>query len=87
MNEDIDPENFRRTVLGNGALPWILPMTCRFSDIAARGMAGNGKHEAEREDSTMLMDATMKAALPPLALPKREVHGTREANLGRVGTS
>jgi hypothetical protein len=30
------------------------------------------EHEAEREDSTMLIDATMKEVLPPLALPKRE---------------
>ena len=30
------------------------------------------EHEAEREDSTLLMDATMKEELPPLALPKRE---------------
>jgi 4-hydroxy-3-polyprenylbenzoate decarboxylase len=30
------------------------------------------EHEAEREDSTLLMDATMKEVLPPLALPKRE---------------
>jgi 4-hydroxy-3-polyprenylbenzoate decarboxylase len=30
------------------------------------------EHEAEREDSTLLIDATMKEDLPPLALPKRE---------------
>jgi 4-hydroxy-3-polyprenylbenzoate decarboxylase len=30
------------------------------------------EHEADREDSTLLMDATMKEDLPPLALPKQE---------------
>jgi len=30
------------------------------------------EHEADREDATLLMDATMKEALPPLALPKQE---------------
>jgi 4-hydroxy-3-polyprenylbenzoate decarboxylase len=30
------------------------------------------EHEADREDATLLMDATMKEDLPPLALPKQE---------------
>jgi hypothetical protein len=30
------------------------------------------EHEAEREDASLLIDATMKEELPPLALPGRE---------------
>jgi hypothetical protein len=38
-----------------------------------RGQGHGPKREAEgEEDSTMLMDATMKGDMPPLALPTRE---------------
>ena len=42
------------------------------------------EHEAEREDATLLMDATMKEDLPPLALPEARVHGARAQALGRA---
>ena len=34
--------------------------------------AGTGRNPARREESTLLIDATLKHNLPPLALPARE---------------
>ncbi len=70
VNEDIDPDNA-------DALFWA--MAYRMNPvqdvqlIAHRGLGHGPKREhGEEEDSTMLMDATMKSDMPPLALPKRE---------------
>ena len=41
--------------------------------VKHRGQGHGPKREADNdEDSTLLMDATMKGDFPPLALPKRE---------------
>jgi UbiD family decarboxylase len=70
VNEDIDPDNA-------DALFWA--MSYRMNPVedvrtlAHRGQGHGPKREAEgEEDSTMLMDATMKGDMPPLALPTRE---------------
>lgn len=71
VNDDIDPEN-------SDAVFWALAFRMdptRDLQVLPYRSPGHGperEHEAEREDSTLLMDATMKEELPPLALPKRE---------------
>jgi 4-hydroxy-3-polyprenylbenzoate decarboxylase len=71
VNEDIDPDN-------SDALFWALGFRMDPSadlQVLPYRSPGHGperEHEAEREDATLLMDATMKEELPPLALPKRE---------------
>jgi UbiD family decarboxylase len=70
VNEDIDPDNA-------DALLWA--MAYRMNPVqdvqvlAHRGQGHGPKREHEQEeDSTLLMDATMKGDMPPLALPKQE---------------
>jgi 4-hydroxy-3-polyprenylbenzoate decarboxylase len=71
VNEDIDPDN-------SDAIFWALAfrMDPRSDlQVLPYRSAGHGperEHESEREDATLLMDATMKETLPPLALPKQE---------------
>ena len=71
LNDDIDPEN-------SDAVFWALAFRMDPSQdlqVLPYRSPGHGperEHEAEREDSTLLMDATMKEELPPVALPKRE---------------
>jgi 4-hydroxy-3-polyprenylbenzoate decarboxylase len=70
VNEDIDPDNA-------DALLWA--MAYRMNPVedvqvlAHRGQGHGPKREHDQEeDSTLLMDATMKGDMPPLALPKQE---------------
>ena len=71
VNDDIDPEN-------SDAVFWAIAFRMDPSSdlqVLPYRSPGHGperEHEAEREDSTLLIDATMKEELPPLALPKRE---------------
>ena len=71
VNEDIDPDN-------SDAIFWALAFRMDpASDIQVlpHRSGGHGperEHESEQEDATLLMDATVKEELPPLALPKRE---------------
>jgi len=71
VNEDIDPDN-------SDALLWAMAFRMNPADDMqvlrhrSRGHGPEREHESEDEDATMLMDATMKEDLPPLALPKRE---------------
>ncbi len=70
VNDDIDPANAN-------ALLWA--MAYRMNPVAdvqlvphrGQGHGPKREHDGE-EDSTLLMDATMKGDMPPLALPKRE---------------
>jgi UbiD family decarboxylase len=68
VSEDIDPTN-------TDAVFWSLAYR---SDpgvdvqIAPYRSAGHGPKTGKREDSTILIDATLKASVPPLALPGRE---------------
>jgi 4-hydroxy-3-polyprenylbenzoate decarboxylase len=71
VNEDIDPDN-------SDALFWAMAFRmdpATDMQVLPYRSAGHGperEHETAQEDSTLLMDATMKEELPPLALPKRE---------------
>ena len=72
VNDDIDPDN-------SDAIFWALAFRMnplrdlRVLPYRSQGHGPEREHEAEGEDdSTLLMDATMKEELPPLALPKRE---------------
>jgi UbiD family decarboxylase len=70
VNEDIDPDNA-------DALLWALAYRMNpvedLQVLPHRGQGHGPKREhAEEEDSTLLMDATMKGDMPPLALPKRQ---------------
>lgn len=70
INDDIDPDN-------SDALLWA--MAYRSNPVADvltlphRGQGHGPKRESDGdEDSTLLIDATMKSGMPPLALPKQE---------------
>ena len=70
VNEDIDPDNA-------DALFWAMAYRMNpVQDVQTLNHRGQGhgpKRETDgEEDSTLLMDATMKGAMPPLALPKQE---------------
>ncbi|HYC45064.1 MAG TPA: UbiD family decarboxylase [Burkholderiales bacterium] len=70
VNDDIDPDN-------PDALLWAMAYRMNpVQDVLAvphRGQGHGPKRESEHdEDSTLLMDATMKSDMPPLALPTRE---------------
>ena len=52
--------------------------------IADRATAPSARTSGE-EDSTLLIDATMKGDMPPLALPKREYMERAKRHLGRAG--
>ncbi|HUA53516.1 MAG TPA: UbiD family decarboxylase [Candidatus Sulfotelmatobacter sp.] len=69
VNEDIDPDNA-------DALLWAMAYRMNPVDdvltLPHRGLGHGPKRERdEEEDSTLLMDATMKGDMPPLALPKQ----------------
>ncbi|HEY8580842.1 MAG TPA: UbiD family decarboxylase [Beijerinckiaceae bacterium] len=70
VNDDIDPDNA-------DALLWALSYRANPKEdvqvLPHRGQGHGPKREhGGEEDSTLLMDATMKSDMPPLALPKRE---------------
>jgi UbiD family decarboxylase len=71
VNEDIDPDN-------SDALLWALAFRMDPAadlQVLPHRSPGHGperEHEADHEDASLLIDATMKEELPPLALPKRE---------------
>lgn len=71
VNEDIDPDN-------GDAVFWSLGYRAdpdKDVEILRHRDAGHGpkdKDGARPEDSTLLIDATLKREMPPLALPKRE---------------
>ncbi len=72
VNEDIDPDN-------SDALLWAIAFRMNAAkdlQVLPYRSPGHGperEHEAHDEtDATVLIDATMKEELPPLALPKRE---------------
>jgi UbiD family decarboxylase len=70
VNDDIDPDNA-------DAILWAMAYRMNpVEDVQTLGHRGQG-HGPKREhggdeDGTLLIDATMKGDMPPLALPKRE---------------
>ncbi len=70
VNEDIDPDNA-------DAIFWARAYRSNpvedVQTVAHRGQGHGPKREhGGEEDSTLLIDATMKSDMPPLALPKKE---------------
>lgn len=71
IDPDIDPDN-------SDAILWALAFRMNPAQdlqVLPHRSQGHGperEHEQDEEDATLLMDATMKEDLPPLALPKRE---------------
>ncbi len=69
VDEDIDPDNA-------DAVFWAMSYRCnpiKDTHVVPYREAGHGPRAADAElDSAMLIDATMKQPMPPLALPKRE---------------
>ena len=72
VNDDIDPDN-------SDALLWAIAFRmnpAKDLQVLPYRSPGHGperEHEAhDEDDATLLIDATMKQELPPLALPKRE---------------
>ena len=72
VNDDIDPDN-------SDAIFWAIAFRMnpvkdlRVMPYRSQGHGPEREHEAEDgDDATVLIDATMKEDLPPLALPKQE---------------
>ncbi len=71
VDDDIDPDN-------SDAVFWAIAFRMNPAadlQVLPYRSPGHGperEHEAAREDATLLMDATMKEELPPLALPRQE---------------
>ncbi|MBI4528731.1 MAG: UbiD family decarboxylase [Deltaproteobacteria bacterium] len=69
INEDIDPTN-------GDAVWWALAYRADpkldIQTLQHRSVYGPRVERGEGEDSTLLIDATLKGNLPPIALPKRE---------------
>ena len=83
VNEDIDPDNA-------DAMFWAMAYRRNpVEDIALVPHRGQGhgpkrEHDGE-EDSTLLIDATMKGDMPPLALPKQEYMERAQAIWDELG--
>jgi UbiD family decarboxylase len=83
VNDDIDPDNAN-------ALLWAMAYRMNpvedVRTVPYRGQGHGPRRESEDdEDSTLLMDATMKADMPPLALPTREYMERAKAIWERLG--
>jgi UbiD family decarboxylase len=69
LNDDIDPAN-------GDAVWWALAYranpTLDIQTLQHRSVYGPRVERGDGQDSTLLIDATLKGNLPPLALPKRE---------------
>src|SRR4051812_46282313 len=70
VTDDIDPDN-------SDALLWSMAYRMNpVEDVQALPHRGQGhgpkREHGNEEDSTLLIDATMKSDMPPLALPKKE---------------
>ncbi len=82
VDEDIDPENA-------DAIFWAMSYRCnpiRDTHVVPFRDPGHGPRTSEAEpDSAMLIDATMKQKMPPLALPKREYMENAKALWERLG--
>jgi len=67
VNEDIDPDNADALLW---AMAYRMNPVVDVQTLEHRGQGHGPKRELDgEEDSTLLMDATMKSVMPPLALP------------------
>ncbi len=85
VNEDIDPDNA-------DALLWALAYRSNPKDdvqvVPHRGQGHGPKREhGGEEDSTLLMDLTMKSDMPPLASAEAAIHGKGQDDLGGIAAS
>src|SRR4029077_15802773 len=73
VNDDVDPEN-SDALLWAIAFPMNPERALRLLPSRSPGHGPEREHVADEpeSDATLLMDATMKEELPPLALPKEE---------------
>jgi UbiD family decarboxylase len=82
VDEDIDPENA-------DAIFWAMSYRCnpiKDTHVVPFRDPGHGPRTGDPElDSAMLIDATMKHPMPPLALPKREYMENARALWERLG--
>jgi UbiD family decarboxylase len=82
VDEDIDPDNA-------DAIFWAMSYRCnpiKDTHVVPYRDPGHGPRTGDPEpDSAMLIDATMKQAMPPLALPKREYMENARALWERLG--
>ena len=84
VNEDIDPDN-------GDAVFWALAYRSNPAldvQILPHRVRGHGPRSDTRsgnEDATMLIDATLKSDMPPIALPKREYMENAKALWERLG--
>jgi len=83
VNEDIDPDN-------GDAVFWALAYRANPAldvEILKHRDRGHGPalERGDGEDATMLIDATLKADMPPIALPKREYMEDAKALWERLG--
>jgi len=70
VNDDIDPDNADAILW---AMAYRMNPVKDVQTLEHRGQGHGPKRENDgEEDSTMLMDATMKSPMPPLALPTKE---------------
>jgi len=70
VNEDIDPDNADALLW---AMAYRMNPVVDVQTLNHRGQGHGPKRELDgEEDSTLLMDATMKGDMPPLALPTKE---------------
>jgi UbiD family decarboxylase len=70
VNEDIDPDNADALLW---AMAYRMNPVVDVQTLEHRGQGHGPKRELDgEEDSTLLMDATMKGDMPPLALPTKE---------------
>jgi 3-polyprenyl-4-hydroxybenzoate decarboxylase len=83
VDQDIDPDNA-------DAIFWAMGYRCnpsediRIIDYREQGH-GPRSDEGPRLDSAMLVDATMKSPMPPLALPKKEYMEQAKAMWEKLG--
>ena len=71
VNEDIDVDNADAPAVGDGLSHESDRGRADLLPHRGQGHGPKREHDQE-EDSTLLMDATMKGDMPPLALPKQE---------------
>ena len=83
VSEDIDPDNADAILW---AMAYRMNPIADVQTVAHRGQGHGPKRESEDdEDSTLLMDATAKSDMPPLALPTRPYMERAKAIWDKLG--
>ena len=81
VSEDIDPDNL-------DAVFWAIGYRCNPVEdvhiLPYHGGVQGSQYSGGRPDSKLLIDATLKGPMAPLALPKTGIHGTRAGAVGEA---